>query len=295
MCGIVGGLKKDGQAWQVGQHLLTMADCLLHRGQDSSGVAVFAAPGPLRLHWTFPGAPVPEVSKWLQRELREAEALLESQSATITLPAAPAPDVLLQLIQKMERAVAGSTVMSAGRSLQLVKKVGSISVLRPSAQTLLGTHGIGHLRMATESAVDAAHAQPFWGRPYPDLAVVHNGHITNSLPLKQHLQSQGFSFSSHNDSEIIAVLLGQKLAEGQELPAALRDACTRLDGSFAIIAATSKQLAATRDRFGTKPLLLLEDSHTVSLASEPRALQRVSPEARSFQEIHPWEVASWTL
>ena len=44
---------------------------------------------------------------------------------------------------------------------------------------LQGTHGIGHARMATESGVDIKSAHPFWGYPFSDVSVVHNGQLTN--------------------------------------------------------------------------------------------------------------------
>ena len=80
---------------------------------------------------------------------------------------------------------------------------------------MTGTHGIGHTRMATESRVDIAHSHPFWARPFPDIAVVHNGTITNYHQLRRRLEMKGHRFSTQNDSEVIAVYIADRLQAGR--------------------------------------------------------------------------------
>ena len=74
-----------------------------------------------------------------------------------------------------------------------------------------GTHAIGHVRMATESDVDIAGAHPYWAYPFADLAVVHNGQLTNYHQWRRRLERLGHRFQSECDSEIIAVYLAEKL------------------------------------------------------------------------------------
>ena len=158
---------------------------------------------------------------------------------------------------------------------------------------LRGSHGIAHLRLATESRIDPAHAQPFWGRPFPDIAVTHNGHITNYLKLRQRFEARGFTFASRNDSEIIGTYLGDKMSEGLTLEKALTTASRELDGSFSFIAATAQGLGVARDPFATKPLLFCETEAVVALASEPQALHRLLGEDIIIGEIRPREVRVW--
>src|SRR5207302_3814177 len=77
----------------------------------------------------------------------------------------------------------GSEVVSLGHQLQIVKQVGSPTRLERDylISQWMGSHGIGHTRLSTESRVDLSHSQPFWAHGVPDLATVHNGHITNII------------------------------------------------------------------------------------------------------------------
>ena len=87
---------------------------------------------------------------------------------------------------------------------------------------LRGTHGISHTRMATESRVDISHAHPFWARPFPDITVVHNGHITNYHKLRRHFEMKGHRFNTENDSEVIAIYIADILEQGGTLDDAVR-------------------------------------------------------------------------
>jgi glutamine phosphoribosylpyrophosphate amidotransferase len=209
------------------------------------------------------------------------------------LTAKSGPEANAALIKDLEREIPGCTVSSLGESLRLCKVVGTVEGLAGEARALTGTHGIVHLRLATESRIDPAHAQPFWGRPYPDIAVTHNGHITNYHKLRQGLQARGFSFASGNDSEVIGVYLGEQMAAGGALRQALEAAARDLDGSFSFIVATRRGMGVARDPFATKPLLYVENDEMVALASEPQALHRLLGDGARIQEIRPREVRVW--
>jgi glutamate synthase domain-containing protein 1 len=78
-----------------------------------------------------------------------------------------------------------------------------------------GTHGLGHTRLSTESRIDLSHSQPFWAHGSPDLAIVHNGHITNYDTMRRRYAQRGVRLYTHNDSEIIGVYLAERLSRGQ--------------------------------------------------------------------------------
>ena len=197
-------------------------------------------------------------------------------------------------IAALEAAPPGAVVTSLGTSLQVYKAVGRADALTEEVTPLVGTHGIAHLRLATESRIDPAHAQPFWGRPFPDIAVTHNGHITNYHKLRQRFEARGFVFASRNDSEIIGTYLGDRMQGGMTLTEALAAAGVELDGSFSFIVATNAGLGVVRDPFATKPLLFCETpTGTLALASEPQALHRLLGQDITIREIKPREVRVW--
>ncbi len=320
MCGIAGILKFDGQNTSpIGHDLLRMATCIQHRGADSAGVAVFS-PGTgdqTHLQVAMPlGAASPDAGTVLaigagrlahvQPERGGfaaallAERTLEAKTLNGTSNGHNAPGAHNALgdaafIRNLEENLAGGTVAAMGRAMRVYKAVGVVEELAAEMEELRGTHGIAHLRLATESRIDPAHAQPFWGRPYHDIAVTHNGHITNYLKLRRDFEARGFSFASHNDSEIIGVYLGDKMEAGLSFAEALEAAARELDGSFSFIAATAHGLGVARDPLATKPLLYAQTDDTLALASEPQALYRVLGEDIRIREIKPKETRAWEL
>ena len=316
MCGIAGILKRGGSDYPIGKTLLSMARCLQHRGADSAGVAVFGAQqSHAHLQIALPlGASSDDAvfANWdkrlqnVQRERGGFTALVESATAVLDAPLLDieysndsnnASNALRDaaFIHDLESHLNGATVSSMGHKMRVHKAVGRVDELAEEMNVMTGTHGIAHLRLATESRIDPAHAQPFWGRPYEDIAVTHNGHITNYHKLRQQFEARGFGFASHNDSEIIGVYLGEKMDEGASLLDALKVASVELDGSFSFIVATADALGVARDPLATKPLLFVESDDGVCLASEPQALYRVLGNDIRIREIKPRETRVWQL
>ncbi len=145
-----------------------------------------------------------------------------------------------------------------------------------------------------ESRVDVNHSHPFWARPFADIALVHNGHITNEHRLKRQLAARGHRFFTGNDSEVLAVYIADKLEQGAALEDALRDSVSELDGTFAYLVSTADGIGLARDPFGTKPLLWAETDDFVVLASEEIAIRAAFPEdGLTPQELGAAEVRSW--
>jgi len=82
----------------------------------------------------------------------------------------------MEFSKKIERAEM-TEILSIGKSLELIKDIGDAKEVcdRYNLDKITGTHAIGHARMATESGVDIKSAHPFWGYPFSDVSVVHNG------------------------------------------------------------------------------------------------------------------------
>jgi methylamine---glutamate N-methyltransferase subunit A len=299
MCGIAGVLHKadhEGHS-PIGRDLMTMSRCLQHRGVDSAGFAIFGAPASRdKIQVSLPSnmcLPEPQIVEKLSKGyLTSFREEIGGFAATLTSQASNL-NVRREVIDNIERGIKGSVVTSIGSSMVIHKTVGEATRLDVPVRELQGSHGIAHLRLATESRIDPAHAQPFWGRPYSDIAVTHNGHITNYYKQREKLEARGFTFASKNDSEIIGILIGETLSTGVSLQEALQRVTSQLDGSFSFIVATSMGLGVARDPFATKPLLYTEQNDVVAIASEQQALHHLLGEEISIKEIDPRECRTW--
>jgi glutamate synthase domain-containing protein 1 len=291
MCGIVGFLdKRPGAGHPVGRTVLAMLQALSCRGPDSAGVALF---GPSRRDW-IAQIKLPEHSPTAQSVpailavLEESSPVVEcEQRGAYLRVVVPALGEAGQLEQRLTRRVPGVEVVSLGRALEIVKQVGSPTQLDRSygVAVRIGSHAIGHTRLSTESKVDLSHSQPFWAHGVPDLATVHNGHITNYHKLRRRYEQQGQRFYTENDSEVIGVYLRDRLARGMTLADALRSSLDDFDGSFCYLAASGDTLAYVKDRFGFKPLMLAETERFVAIATEEVALRQAL--GRDFVAVEP--------
>lgn len=242
-----------------------------------------------------PAPSLPQLNALSAGRIQEVESENGGFDAQVSLLDQPNSLEDLALVRLLEDAFPGATVSSLGERMSVYKAVGMVEELADQIGSLTGTHGIAHLRLATESRIDPAHAQPFWGRPFFDIAVTHNGHITNYYKLRQKFEARGFSFASHNDSEIIGVYLGDLMEAGASLFEALDRAKFELDGSFSFIVATQNALGVTRDPLATKPLLYVENDEGVTLGSEPQSLYHACGADARIREIKPRETKTWAL
>jgi glutamate synthase domain-containing protein 1 len=299
VCGIVGIFyKREGATGPVGQIMSDMCDQLFRRGPDSAGVALY---GPaiddgfvVRVDLDRPDLHVAEVEVLAAAD--EVTSVKEAARTSRSLRMIVADDAEGKLADAVEERVPGVRVFSAGRSMEIVKDLGMACDInrRYELGTFVGSHAIGHTRMATESRVDIAHSHPFWARPFPDISVVHNGQITNYHKLRRRLEQRGHRFATENDSEVIAVYIAGKLAAGETLDAALNASIDDLDGTFAYLISTANGIGLARDQFATKPLLYAEDDDMVVLASEEISIRAIFPDpALVPRELEAKEVRWW--
>jgi methylamine---glutamate N-methyltransferase subunit A len=187
--------------------------------------------------------------------------------------------------------------VSIGERLEIVKQVGSPRNLQLEfgVSRRRGTHGLGHTRLSTESRVDLSHSQPFWAHGTADLAVVHNGHITNYHRLRRIYEQEGVRFYTENDSEIIGIYLARKLREGLSLGGAMEASLRDLDGSFSYLAATKDAFGFAKDPFCLKPLLVGESEGAIAVANEEIALQAALPAGYRAREAGARAVAVWEV
>jgi glutamate synthase domain-containing protein 1 len=299
VCGIAGFFYK-GNAVEgaLGETLVGMCQELYRRGTDSVGFALYGAPSDsgyvVRVQLEDGAAPgADEAVVAAVRQLVEvSDAKFVGPNVRLVVDS----DAGGKLADAIEREVPGAQVFSIGRSMEVIKDLGSAEEVDRvyDVSAFQGTHGIGHTRMATESQVDIAHSHPFWARPFPDIAVVHNGTITNYHKLRRLLENNGHQFATHNDSEVIAVYIADKLQSGESLESALRASVLDLDGTFAYLVSTKDGIGLARDQFATKPLIYAEDEEIVVLASEECAIRKVLRDPRlQPQELQAKEVRWW--
>ena len=105
----------------------------------------------------------------------------------------------LEELAKAIETVEKAEILSIGKGLELIKDLGDATTVADQygLNKFMGTHGIGHTRMATESDVDIKSAHPYWAFPYQDVAVVHNGQLTNYWGNRRVLERSGIRFNSN--------------------------------------------------------------------------------------------------
>lgn len=136
--------------------------------------------------------------------------------------------------------------------------------------------------MATESDVDISGAHPYWAYPFSDIAVVHNGQLTNYFYWRRRLERNGHRFQSHCDSEIIAVYIAEKMSEGKSLEESMHDSLDELDGVFTYICVTKDALGVAKDEMAAKPLVLYESEG----ARRARLRGDRDPQGRRARDLH---------
>ena len=309
MCGIAGIIYRDG-THEIGRDMTRMLQSMKHRGPDSTGYALYgpANDGQAIMRYTLADSNTPrdfEFDERLERHQGRVVQRLKAAGADIREHEQETDYAhrvtfsydgdLKDLTDRIED-IPDAEVLSIGRSLEIIKDLGDADTV--CAQYELddfgGTHAIGHVRMATESDVDISGAHPYWAYPFKDVAVVHNGQLTNYFQWKRRLERSGHRFQSECDSEIIAVYLAEKMAEGADLESAMRDSLEELDGVFTYIAVTDDALGVAKDEMAAKPLVLYEGEDMVAMASEEMAIRAIIDHEIYTYDPYESEVLVWT-
>ena len=180
----------------------------------------------------------------------------------------------------------GVQVVSSGRDLAVFKGVGlPVDISKDyGVPARHGYLGIGHTRMATESAVTTDGSHPF--STHDDLCVVHNGTFSNYFTVKRDLEAEGERFLTANDTEVAARLIGREMDHGRDLGDAIRVLQKEMDGFYTLVCATRDQMAVVRDEFGCKPAMVAVHDRYVAVASEFRALA-ILPDVEHAEVFEP--------
>jgi len=313
MCGIAGLIHKD-KSVNIGSELQSMLQALKHRGPDSTGYALYADNDGQNFIMRFKvGENVGEGSNAVNEEAsvyderkKIVDKNLSDLGAIIVKEERLTPysfryeikydKDLMEFSKKIESAEM-TEILSIGKSLELIKDIGDAKEVcdRYNLDKITGTHGIGHARMATESGVDIKSAHPFWGYPFSDVAVVHNGQLTNYWNNRRALENKGMRFMSECDSELIAVYLAEKMRNGATLEEGMKDSLKGLDGVFTYFVATKNSLGMAKDTMAAKPLVLYESDNLVAMGSEEIAIRSILPQEIDTYDPFDGEVKVWQI
>lgn len=286
MCGIVGLFLKDKALEpRLGEMLTDMLVTMTDRGPDSAGIAVYGAARDGFVKLTVQAAD-PAVFGGLDKTLGKAIGAdvtchVIDTHAVLELPA----NKLAEARAEIKANHPAIRVMSAGETIEIYKEVGLPADVakRFDIPRLQGTHGIGHTRMATESAVTTLGAHPF--STGSDQCLVHNGSLSNHNSLRRKLAKQGVNVETENDTEVAAAYLTWKMQQGKSLGEALESGIDDLDGFYTFVVGTRDGFGVVRDPIACKPAVLAETDQYVAFGSEYRALVNLP----GIEEARVWE------
>jgi len=297
MCGIVGLFLKDKSLEpKLGDMLTDMLVTMTDRGPDSAGIAIYGSQtdgnAKLTLQSDMPETDFDTLGSDLQKlvegkvvmRVKDTHAVLDIQADQVIAARAALSDIRPSV-----------RVMSHGTTLEIYKEVGLPRDVaeRFDIRKMSGTHGIGHTRMATESAVTTMGAHPF--NTGADQCLVHNGSLSNHNALRRKLRRLGVHIETENDTEVGAAYLTWKMQTGSTLGEALQSSLDDLDGFFTFLVGTKDGFGVVRDPIACKPAVMAETDQYVAFGSEYRALVNLPGiEGARVWEPEPATVYFWS-
>ena len=287
MCGIVGLFLKDKSLEvDLGQMLSEMLVTMTDRGPDSAGIAVYNAHQAGQVKITVQADDPQTGFDGLEKKLGAAigasvQMDVRDTHAVLIMPQKSLDSAMSELRQ-LEPVI---QIMGRGESIEIYKEVGlpETVVRRFDIAKMSGTHGIGHTRMATESAVTTMGAHPF--NTGSDQCLVHNGSLSNHNSLRRKLRRENIRIETENDTEVAAAYLTWKLQTGSSLGEALESSLNDLDGFFTFVVGTKDGFGVVRDPIACKPAVMGETDSYVAFGSEYRALVNLP----DIEKARVWE------
>ncbi|WP_332641978.1 hypothetical protein [Aeromicrobium sp.] len=297
MCGIVGLHLRNPELYPRLGELLTGMLCEMEdRGADSAGVAVYGDPT-----WTPAGQGAvslldvsvgPDEAAAAVGDVLGVGVSIQILGTTYLLTADVDSEKLLGAAKS---ALPEALVAGFGTDLAVLKGVGHPRVLADSwgLAGAQGWQGVGHTRMATESAVTPAGCHPY--AVGPDQCLVHNGSFANHATIRRTLRADGIVFDSENDTEVGARFVAHQLAQGRNVETALKELCATFDGFYTLVVSNHDSFAVVRDAIACKPAVIAECDDWVAMGSEFRALAHLpGVESARIWEPEPEVIYAWT-
>jgi amidophosphoribosyltransferase len=180
-------------------------------------------------------------------------------------------------------------VSSDGRQFREYKGMGLVPQVFNGEilHDLIGDMAIGHTRYSTTGSSHLRNAQPLTGNCLRgQIAVAHNGNLTNASALRDELEARGIMFQTTVDSEVILNLLAQPNTNGHENH--IVHTMRQLEGAFSLAIMTEKELIGARDPHGFRPLSIGKIGDAWVLASETCAFDLIH--AKFVRDVEPGEI-----
>ena len=179
-----------------------------------------------------------------------------------------------------------------GGHITTMREAGLVSQVfdEQKLQALEGDMAIGHVRYSTTGGGSWENAQPVWRDDGREVALAHNGNLTNAVELWSELKQRGIDFRGTSDSEIIAALLSSH--PGKLIEDAVAEVMPRLEGAYSTVVMTKHAIVAFRDPHGIRPLSLGRLKDRFVVASESCAFDIIGAEL--MREVQPGEMVSLT-
>jgi glutamate synthase domain-containing protein 1 len=292
MCGIVGiYLKTKKYEKNLGQMLSVMLNNMESRGPDSAGFAIYKdeAKKVYKFSLCINDLNFSKFKKEISKKIKKAK--FTQISDHVILKTIEKPKKVIEIINSNFPNV---SIVGYGRSIEIFKQVGNPKdvVKKFKLDSFSGTHGIGHTRMATESAITTDGSHPY--STGEDECLVHNGSLSNHNNLRRQLTKKGNTFNSENDTEVAAGYISNSLSNNKSLKNTLISGLKDLDGFYTFITGTRKGFAVVRDEIACKPAVIAETKNYVAIASEFQAMAHL-PDVNSANifEPEPGIVYSW--
>ncbi len=296
MCGIVGLFaKKENISANLGVHLSKMLESMSDRGPDSAGLAIYGKPSASKTKITVQSRSPKHDFQKLRKFLSAIKGIsysfkIHSTHAVIKLDVKKKD----QVTNLVKDTFPNLRILSVGKKMEIYKEIGKPAevVKRFEIAKMKGSHGIGHTRMATESAVTTLGAHPF--STGEDQCLVHNGSLSNHNSLRRELIRKEMTFETENDSEVAASFITYRMNSGKTLKEALESALVELDGFYTFVVGTENGFGVLRDPIACKPAVLAETPDYVAFGSEYRALTSLPKiEKAKVWEPEPATVYFW--
>ena len=179
-------------------------------------------------------------------------------------------------------------VVTDGKKMKIKKGMGLVpDVFKEGVSDMDGFAAIGHVRYSTTGASMAYNIQPL--KVFFDggnLALSHNGNLTNAAQLRQNLAKEGAVFTTTVDTEVLLSLIA--LSARPTIEERIAESVKQIRGAFAILLMTDNKIIAVRDSYGFRPLVLGKMENGWCVASESCAFDLVG--AEMVRDVKPGEM-----
>lgn len=195
----------------------------------------------------------------------------------------------LRILQHRGQESAGITILVRD-DLKTFKGMGLVNEVFSNINVNANSdRGIGHIRYSTAGSSTMDNAQPIYSRVGKfQISIGHNGEITNADEIRENLESNGYSFNTTSDTEVILRLLAINLAKGLDVVDAMKVTFTKIKGAYSLVIMVNDRVFGVRDPNAIRPLVLGKTSKGYGIASEDVVFDQLG--GKIIRDLFPGEI-----